>query len=750
MNDLNILQRSSDCWRPIVLQGDERENADRLEELRRHHRIWRLHDTLQKQIRDLFLAEHPQTKKQSVTSEMLASYRQGLEKTLDGEIDRWVHYPWSGVTVRLLEPSLFSKLRLDRNRNKITDCEQHRLAQLKIGVIGLSVGNAIANTLALEGLFGQIRIADYDTIDLSNMNRLRVGVHQIGVKKTVIAARQIFEINPYADVMIFSEGINETNLESFLCADQKLNILIEECDDIRLKYQIREMARKHRVPVIMETSDRGMIDVERYDLEPNRPLFHGLSGDVCTAEIPTQLSNDDKVAYALPILGASTVTARMAASMVEIEETLSTWPQLGSEVALGGASVAAAVRRIGLGQPMQSGRRFIDLQAAMEAQPENVSPPNTSRYESVCRPKHDTRDDSITTLVKMACLAPSGGNCQPWKFYRADHQFWINLDPIRAKNRFDPHHRGALIAIGAAIRNIEITAAYQGLSLIPIETRQLNAIAGFRVDRGNVSRQHEAQWFPCIEQRVTNRNNGHGKPIRRLQMQAMSDLISRYACRLRWIDNRDQLDELGEILGECDRIRFLNQQLHAELISEVRWTEEDVRNRRDGLDLKSLALSPSQSAGLEMLKRTDVVQSIRAVGGGASLKSMSRDAVNAASAIGLISVNSACRESVVRCGKAIQQLWLYATREQLAIHPMTAGIYMFEVADDSALFCESERDLLKRLENRLEKQFPRTGSETPLMLFRISHGVARPSRRSLRRDLGDVLIHGEPDQGGSR
>jgi hypothetical protein len=26
----------------------------------------------------------------------------------------------------------------------------------------------------------------------------------------------------------------------------------------------------------METSDRGVLDVERFDLEPDRPIFHGL------------------------------------------------------------------------------------------------------------------------------------------------------------------------------------------------------------------------------------------------------------------------------------------------------------------------------------------------------------------------------------------------------------------------------------------------------------------------------------------
>ena len=32
----------------------------------------------------------------------------------------------------------------------------------------------------------------------------------------------------------------------------------------------------------MATSDRGLVDVERFDLEPHRPILHGLLGDLDT------------------------------------------------------------------------------------------------------------------------------------------------------------------------------------------------------------------------------------------------------------------------------------------------------------------------------------------------------------------------------------------------------------------------------------------------------------------------------------
>ncbi len=38
----------------------------------------------------------------------------------------------------------------------------------------------------------------------------------------------------------------------------------------------RQKAKALKIPFEMDTSDRGMVDVERYDLELNRPILHGL------------------------------------------------------------------------------------------------------------------------------------------------------------------------------------------------------------------------------------------------------------------------------------------------------------------------------------------------------------------------------------------------------------------------------------------------------------------------------------------
>ena len=125
-----------------------------------------------------------------------------------------------------------------------------------------------------------------------------------------------------------------------------------------MKFLVREAARAAGIPVIMETSDRGVLDVERFDLEPDRPMFHGLLGDMDSPTL-AGLSLAEKSPFVLRLLGANEVSARGAASLFELGTTVTGWPQLASEVTLGAVTAAAAVRRFGLWRGAALGTRAL-------------------------------------------------------------------------------------------------------------------------------------------------------------------------------------------------------------------------------------------------------------------------------------------------------------------------------------------------------------------------------------------------------
>lgn len=342
-------------YKPIFFRNSNSEERTRLNELKNSNAVAFVFDEIDRQINELIRCRYPmgvdEVKAQNLRAEILGN------STIE-DYGVWVYYPWRKSLVHILDEKEFIEVRTNRNQLKITKEEHQLLASKNIGIIGLSVGQSIALTIAMERVCGRLRLADFDTLDLSNMNRLRTGIFNIAVPKVVIAAREIAEIDPYLNVDIFAEGVQDSNAETFF---NGVDLLVEVCDNFEVKIKSRIEARKAQIPVVMDTNDKGMLDIERFDLEPERPLLHGLAEGL-TAENLATLSKEERMGYLMKIVNAANLSERMKKSLPEINRSLASWPQLASEVFLGGAMTTTVCREILLGHTVNSGRHYMDIE----------------------------------------------------------------------------------------------------------------------------------------------------------------------------------------------------------------------------------------------------------------------------------------------------------------------------------------------------------------------------------------------------
>lgn len=647
---------------------------------------------------------------------------------------RWVHYPWRRTLVRLPGPQAFARLRLDRNRNKITSAEQDRLRQLRIGVVGLSVGHSVAHTLALEGLCGALRLADFDLLELSNLNRIPATVLDLGVNKAVVVARRIAELDPYLPVEVEPDGITAQNLAAFF---DGLDLVVEECDSLDVKVMVRQEARKRGIPVLMETSDRGMFDAERFDRERDRPLFHGLLGEVDPAEL-RGLSTRDKAPHVMRIIDATQMSARMSASMVEVDRTITTWPQLGGDVQLGAATVAAAVRRLGTGRALDSGRVRIDLDAVLDRLGE---PPTSNGYDPAVPVEDLTTQQpagDVETVVRAIRLAPSGGNVQPWSIGVRPDGVDIFLAPERT-SAMDVAYRGSLVAIGAGAFNARVAAAWSGslgrLNLLPSGDPLVGPVVS--LDWGRDRDPDLSALYPDMVQRMTNR---HLTSPRELDPRLAERLTAAAAAEgggLRLVTDRDRMWRIGEVLAGSDRIRYLSPLLHRQMMSELSWPGID---RLDlGIDVRTLGLDAADLAKLQVAARPEVMTHLREWGGGDALGDDARDRVAASSAIAVVTVGGDTALDYLRGGAALGRMWATAQAAGLGVQP-TSPVFLYarSQADLDGLSSEFSAEL-GRLRSELS-EIAELDDDVPVLVLRLSHDVPG-ALRSARLKLEDVMVH---------
>jgi hypothetical protein len=310
-------------------------------------------------LEELFFIQNPYRKKgEKQTNDQLANFKAHNKLTAT-----WIHYPKEKVLVKTLAEKHFFELRTSRNKNLITKLEQQNFRNLSVGIAGLSVGSCVLATLVVSGGPKKIKIADFDTLELTNLNRIRATLLDIGKSKVEIAAREVWRLDPFAELTLFDKGLDEHNLKNFLLGKPKLNIFIDEMDNIPLKIQARFLCKSHNIPVIMATDngDSVLLDIERYDLEPTRKIFHGLLPQIEKINLQT-LTHKTWLTLATKIIGPEFLTPAMQASLLEIGKIIPAVPQLGSTAGMAGAAVCLALRRIANGQNMPSGRYHISLE----------------------------------------------------------------------------------------------------------------------------------------------------------------------------------------------------------------------------------------------------------------------------------------------------------------------------------------------------------------------------------------------------
>lgn len=351
----HVYQNNPQIYKPFLFKIENDAEKTRLYEWLKVNQQVNIFDTINAQIRDLIKLKNPSKKlSEEEYEDEIKIYLNGRDTA---QVGNWCYYHWNKNLVHILPEDDFIEVRTNRNKLKITEQEQIALKQKNIGIIGLSVGQSVALTMAMERICGKIKLADFDELDLSNLNRLRAGIHNIGVKKTFIAAREIAEIDPYIDVEIYTDGITDYNMDEFF---SNLDLLVEVCDGLDMKIKSRLKARELKIPVVMDTNDRGMIDIERFDLEPNREILHGLiSGD--EIDNLSNMETEEKLALIMKIVSFENTSERLKLSMKEIGKTITTWPQLASSVMIGAGSCADSCRRILLEQEVKSGRYYMDI-----------------------------------------------------------------------------------------------------------------------------------------------------------------------------------------------------------------------------------------------------------------------------------------------------------------------------------------------------------------------------------------------------
>jgi hypothetical protein len=454
--------------------------------------------------------------------------------------------------------------------------------------------------------------------------------------------------------------------------------------------------------------------------------------------------------------------------LLEVGESIETWPQLASDVALGAGLVTNVVRRIALGHLNESGRHFVDLEELVrdEAAPApnepTPAPPRVSVVAATSSPlaseplpeplpgQLQPSEGLVAALLDAAVRAPSGGNEQPWRWARANADLWLLPQRRFGDSLLNYRDNATYAALGAAAENVVLRAHELGLRVL-VETpsaEQRTPMCRFKLFSAGaaVDGLEATTWdtlAPLIGERHTNRRRAPAAQVPREWLEELAGVAASVpGFRLGFVSHRAAIAEVAHVAARADRIRMLNAAGHRDLVREIRWTKEEAERERDGIDLRSLDLTTAEHAGLRMLRSPRVPELLRAWKAGQGLEKLTQSALLSSSAIGLL---TAPRDSIrdrFLGGRALERVWLTATRLGLSLQPHTASIFLFARAlgTGGAEFDAETIGELIALQARLRGVFEASGTE--VFLFRL-FPQCEPLARSLRLPVSPERLGSE-------
>ena len=154
---------------------------------------------------------------------------------------------------------------------------QRALLAAQAAVIGAGgIGSPVIQYLAAAGV-GRLTIIDYDSVDLSNLQRQTLfGTADTGAPKAGRASEVVAALNPDVMVLVHNVRIDETNARDLLAG---ADVVIDGSDNFATRLAVADAAQALRIPLVSASVAQfeGQLAVYR-GWEPDKPCYRCLVG----------------------------------------------------------------------------------------------------------------------------------------------------------------------------------------------------------------------------------------------------------------------------------------------------------------------------------------------------------------------------------------------------------------------------------------------------------------------------------------
>lgn len=341
----------------------------------------------------------------------------------------------------------------------------------------------------------------------------------------------------------------------------------------------------------------------------------------------------------------------------------------------------------------------------------------------------------IEKILHLGCMAPSGGNSQPWKFEVENNNIKVIALPEKDHPILNVEHRGTLIAHGALIENIRIAASNFNIEthvkLFPYG-KESETIADIELKKNDSLVSDE--YYSEIERRTTNRKSYHNKPIDDRLISEFKKLSLQFSnLHITFLSNNEQIKSIAKNLSIGDRIMFENKTLSKLFFKELVWNKQDEKMKGGGLLVDTLEIKPPQRLILRLINYKPFMYLALKVGLPKIIAKENENTYSSSPLMCVISTKNDDKLSFIEVGKYIEKLWLMATKEKLSCQ-IISGLFFFKQGIDTSshsIFSKKEVGDIENAYSSINKIVGNSDNSIITAVLRIGY-TDEPSSRSYK------------------
>ncbi|MFP2926913.1 hypothetical protein ACLESO_17285 [Pyxidicoccus sp. 3LG] len=358
---------------------------------------------------------------------------------------------------------------------------------------------------------------------------------------------------------------------------------------------------------------------------------------------------------------------------------------------------------------------------------------------------HPVADNGISQaqverMVTLANLAPSGDNCQPWRFRWDGAVLTVLRDGRRAG--FELDHDGELsrLALGCVLEALSLAAAGEGLGLsieaTAHDTRDGATWATVRLSPGARAepQPQDLELLRALPERTTDRRHYRGGSESHPVFTRLQEEAARVpGCVLRVRPPSDP--ELLDYLCDVDGYVWSHEVLYRDVMRWIRFSHREVQATRDGVPWCSMGIDFPEGMVPRFSRSRLAHRLISGLGLHAMSRAWVRRQLGSSAALVCLAAPPGGADTVT-VGRLGMRVWLRLTQADWGVHPFTLPASFARAAvrgslppvtrpEYAALFTKG-RDVLSRA-------FGLSNGELPVWLFRTGESTPLPAHtRTLR------------------